>query len=174
MDPFATGRAQSNDPGTVDEEIVRLHVSGHSAPMIAARLDIPVRIIRAAIDRATGDMSAGTRSNRIMVEDARLDALVRTYLPAAVDGDHDSAALVLAIGRDRRKLHGLDAPTAVTIDATLSVTSIEDVVTRILDDTLPVEAEDTPEGEDGDGFPVLDVSPARQLPTADPAPESEA
>ena len=76
-----------------------------------------------------------------------------------------AAGVVLAVGRDRRKLLGLDAPTAVTVDASVSITGIDDTVRRILDSALPVEVVDV------EDFPVPDVSPALRLRTDTPPAE---
>ena len=114
---------------------------------------------------ATAEGMADTRSSRIMVESARLDAVLRAFLPAATRGDSEAAGVVLAVGRDRRKLLGLDAPTAVTVDASVSITGIDDTVRRILDSALPVEVVGV------EDFPVPDVSPALRLRTDTPAAE---
>lgn len=163
-DPFADARTRYT-PGAADDAIIELHIGGHSVRAIADRLNFPVEVVRSAINTATAEGMADTRSSRIMVESARLDAVLRAFLPAATQGDSEAAGVVLAVGRDRRKLLGLDAPTAVTVDASVSITGIDDTVRRILDSALPVEV------VDAEDFPVPDVSPALRLRTATPAAE---
>ena len=140
-----------------DERLLAEHVRGASLAELSRTHNMPPEAIRQHLDRLLTMQHVASRSMAVSIEVARYDALLRTYMPRALGGDLESAQLMLAVSRDRRKLLGLDAPTAITADVTLTATDIEAVVARILADVpavppLTIEAEET--------FPLPDVSPA--------------
>lgn len=105
-------------------EAVKLRRSGLPFREIAEQLGYADESgARKAVTRLLDRTEAESVDELRALEGARLDALQAAHWDAAVAGDTDAAKLVLGIVDRRCRLLGLNAPTAVSVSAT--VTDVE-------------------------------------------------
>ncbi len=102
-------------------QALTLRKSGASIRAIAQTLDVSTTLIAKDLNRALVELAqeekAGVAELRTL-ELARLDSLLQTFYPKAVNGDYQAFDRVIKVAERRAKLLGLDMP--VKVASTLS------------------------------------------------------
>lgn len=89
------------------EQALRLRIEGNTYAVIAAELGWSDESgARHAITRLLDHVESETADEYRKIQTARLEGLVRAYLPAALSGNVDAARVVLATHDRLTKLHG--------------------------------------------------------------------
>ena len=108
------------------ERVLTMRIEGVSLPDIAKKVGVSERTAQRDVDTKLKEISEANAthelSRRALVS-SRLEALIESCLPRALDGNHDAFTDVLRAFERLCKLHGFDAPsrTIVDLNATLTV-----------------------------------------------------
>ena len=108
------------------EQVFALRVEGLKGVEIAEKLGVSESTIDrdlAAKLKQVSEANVSHELDRRALVSSRLEALIESCLPRALDGDHDAFTDVLRAFERLCKLHGFDAPsrTIVDLNATLTV-----------------------------------------------------
>jgi hypothetical protein len=119
----ATAVLPHSEVRSIEEQAYDLRLSGYQPRDIAAALRRPLdeveTMLDARIDAARQKIQA-SQGTAIVLEIDRLDFMIRTLWPSVCSGDHGAIDRVKALGQERRKLLGLDAPE---VKASLNLTA---------------------------------------------------
>ncbi len=126
---------------------LQLAMAGAGWDDIALALGYPTpRTARVAVERALEKQLANDDDREKMrkVANARLNRLLRSAWPKAIDPEHPEHLIALTKCReviaDHRKLYGLDAPTEVVVHNPTQ-TELESWVAQVIQATRPAVAE---------------------------------
>jgi len=144
---------------------IQLALAGATWDEIALSLGYPTaRTARVAVERALEKQLANEddRAKMRKLADARLNRLLRSAWPQAIDPEHPEHLLALTKCReliaDHRKLWGLDAPTEVVVH-TPTQSELEAWVARVVAETTPmVEEADIFDAEIVEDPPQIEAS----------------
>jgi hypothetical protein len=152
---------KNNDPGTSAGRArtrkanasVQLALAGANWDEIATAMGYPTgRTAKVAVERALEKQLTSTdREILRRFTNARLERLLRSVWPKAINPDHPDHLIALTKARDligdHRKLYGLDAPTEVVVHNP-TAHELEQWVSRVVTQSLPQVTEyDILEGE---------------------------
>jgi hypothetical protein len=133
--PKPTRRPTSRNAALANKErqALELRMAGASFDQIAQKLGYSEKgAAHRAVTRALISTVKPAADELRELETARLDRLLLAFWPAALEGDEKAADRVLRIMDQRAKLLGLNMPTKVDVDATVSVDPSEiEIVRRI-------------------------------------------
>lgn len=108
------------DPSRV-ERCWQMRVHGMTQAAIAEKLGVSQPAVSKMLAAVRESFPLRTREELVMMTEDRYSLLIGAFLPKAASGDAEACKLVLQIERDRRKLLGLDAPTATRVEHSGSV-----------------------------------------------------
>ena len=99
-----------------EHQVLTLRTLGWRYGDIARELHYPdersvAHVVRMGLQR----YDVGSAAENVALEDLRLGALLRAWVPAALAGDKDAALIVLRVHAARVKLHGLAQPSKIAV-----------------------------------------------------------